>query len=463
MKRLLFTVSCSLLSIPLAAAQLPSEPPGAPPAASPCIHVQRVWCERPANPKRGPRSEICTTMIVNGKQGQTFEASARLHDLQGRPIRVRPNTPAGWHDAQGTFVVNYADEVQTDRAIWRKRSFFVPDAFFEADVCQQPVIATVTATCGGLESTAQAEITLRPAAEKSVRRTVQIKDVKVEAPAQGGHTTPSPHPTKGHVAAPRAVRIDADLEATGLIGEVITFETRLRYEDGRPVKVARQGAGRAANADENGDFCYQTPDVVQADGQKLHRELFIPLEQLKLDSEWDGALVFVTRVSAGGLYASREDLCRIRPSSPPRQAKPHASGGFDDNFPTGHALFGEDGTAIVEQPVRDVIKRFCEACAKGDPQAAAACCTREYGALAAQLGAISDGKPTLMDFETREVNLQGERATATVFLRVPNMPKVLQLSRVDMKLQRVDTEWRVAGMSGLQPEFERIERIEVTP
>ena len=146
----------------LCLAQQPVVEPVPAATATPFVHIQRVWCERPANPSPGPRAEICATIVVHGMQGQTLNATACLLTREQKPVRLKQTTPPGWTDERGGYRVVFTDQVRFDQAIWQPRRFFVPDEYLEPAALTQPLIVAVTATCGGLTSTAQAEVSLRP-------------------------------------------------------------------------------------------------------------------------------------------------------------------------------------------------------------------------------------------------------------------------------------------------------------
>lgn len=109
--------------------------------------------------------------------------------------------------------------------------------------------------------------------------------------------------------------------------------------------------------------------------------------------------------------------------------------------------------ASDRQAVRDMAQAFVRASQKGDLKAAAALCTDESARSLLAVEVDEEHRPAISEYDVREVNVSGDRATASVWVRNDVFPEGQDEFTLKLTLERVGEAWRIDGME-LEPHWE---------
>lgn len=320
-----------LLATPLAA----SEPEGSR-LLGRLVQVQDVWCQYDTQLGNATGITVNAVVRANGFLGETMVGAVRLRDRGGRPVQAIIGAPANFAAANGIFQATSSDPIRFDTAEWNPYRLFVPYNLLGLPAGQQHrLIVTFEASCRGLASIAEADITLPPGerGESGALRELGIVSL-VESPnllllpRPPAYSPPDVGGMGPEGLGPRPVPVSADLsglmltgqvKAEGLQGQAVSAELRLRRPDGQPVRTLK--GAPSDYTDKDGRFVSRVTEKIPDAGADVPPlNLWIPFSALDLPRGEGHTLVVSFRAAAGGLNAMWEqDFLLLAP--PPAEKK----------------------------------------------------------------------------------------------------------------------------------------------
>jgi hypothetical protein len=189
-----------------------------------------------------------------GFRWRSLLVEVRLRTPDGKAVRAAERAPEGYADDEGRFYMWARAPVFDDHYEWPHLRASVPCQKVLDLPAGRPcrLIATFRASCDGLSSVAEAEITLPPdkAPERNRALSLLAIDPFPNAPppdeaTHAGQARPKPRSPDAKQRQ-RGLRVESYIAAQGLRRAKITGHLVLRREDGKPLvrKDAKTGAAK---------------------------------------------------------------------------------------------------------------------------------------------------------------------------------------------------------------------------
>jgi hypothetical protein len=258
-----------------------------------------------------------------GLKWRSLVAEVRLRGKDGGPVRVADSAPEGYADENGEFFMSTRAPIWSQRIGWPSLGASFP----HETVLETPndgdlrLVATFRASCEGLTSVSESEITVPP--KLGVDRAVRLLAIDVfpdsmppdemsESGTPAGERPKRPPKTRGP-----GLTVEAYVEAYHLNGLSMTGRVSVRRETGQPVMTLDQHSGKERPLESRASV-----DVVPGQAQILLH--FVPYEELDLEPG-NHRLIIRYAARCDGLAATLEELHTISIPTP-RDAKPDSPG-----------------------------------------------------------------------------------------------------------------------------------------
>jgi hypothetical protein len=241
-----------------------------------------------------------------GLRWRSLRVEVSLRTLDGKPVRAAADAPKGYANEQGRFSMSSRVPVFDDRFEWPELRASVP----HTEVLDLPsdgphrLIATFRASCEGLSSLSEAEITVPPDADAGATRAVRIHafDTYPNSLPEPDARESSAGKKAGSAASTendRGLTVWGYVEAVGLDRSKMTGKLAFRLPTGKPLTYKDPESGVQKPLASQVEL-----EVVSHQAQVfLH---FIPYRAIGL-SPGDHRLVLTYSASCDGLTAMTEE------------------------------------------------------------------------------------------------------------------------------------------------------------
>jgi hypothetical protein len=277
------------------------------------VHVKRVWCApgTASDPKAG--LSLYAHVEAVGLKWRSIRVEVELRTLEGKPVQVAEGAPEGYADKTGRFSMSTRVPVFDDRFEWPELRASIPYERVLDLPAERPwrLIATLRASCEGLASVCEAEITVPPAPAPGVKRALRVLAIDAypnspmpdepqgahQAASRGGPRAPTGSTrgaSRSRPASPqRGLMVEGYVAAEGLGRAKIVGRLVLKREEAGP----RSAEGPEKGGRWNTLSTRSESDVVSDQAQILLH--FFGQDVLALEPGWHRVILSYTATSAG--------------------------------------------------------------------------------------------------------------------------------------------------------------------
>ena len=218
------------------------------------VQVHRIWCEpgMDSDPETG--FSLYAHVEAVGLKWRSLVVEVRLRTPDGKPVRAAKGAPEGYADEKGRFFMSARVPVFDDPFEWPELRASIPYEKALDLPAARPwrLIATFRASCEGLSSVSEAEITVPPAKAPGVKRALRLLAIDPfpnSPPPKETTAADDAHPkddSRGPAGHKRGLMVEGYVAAEGLRCSKIVGQLVLQGEDGKPLlrKDPKTGAGK---------------------------------------------------------------------------------------------------------------------------------------------------------------------------------------------------------------------------
>jgi len=270
------------------------------------VQVHRLWCEPGTESDAGAGLSLYAHLEAVGLRWQSVLVEIRLRTPDGKPVRATKSAPEGYADDQGRFFMGVRLPVFDDRFEWQALRASIPVEKVLDLPAERPrrLIATFRASCEGLSSVSEAEITIAPDKAPRLKRALSVLAIDPFADGPPPDDPSAEHAARNDgpprpAARQRGLMVEGYVEAQGLGGSKLVGKLAVRADEGKPL-LRKDPKTRAEKPVE-----HSVPSKVVA-GQAQFLLHFLPYDTLRLEPGGH-RLIFAYRAQCDGLTASLEE------------------------------------------------------------------------------------------------------------------------------------------------------------
>jgi len=251
-----------------------------------------------------------------GLRWRSLLVEIRLRTPDGKPVRATKRASEGYVDKQGRFLMSARVPVFDDRFEWPELRASIPYEKVLDLPAERPrrLIATVRASCQGLSSVSEAEITVAPAKAPGVKRALRLLAIDPFANSLPPDETATADDarrkdgSRGPAGHERGLMVEGYVEAEGLGRSKIVGQLVLQGDDGKPLlrKDPKTKAERPVRHSVESEVVANQAQIL------LH---FLRHDALGLEPGRH-RLIFSYTAQCGGLTASLEEEHVVRVPGP---------------------------------------------------------------------------------------------------------------------------------------------------
>jgi hypothetical protein len=273
------------------------------------VQVHRVGCNPGTSSDAEKSMSIVAQVEAVGLKWRSLVAEIRLRRKDGGPVLVADSAPEGYSNENGQFFMSARAPIWSQRIGWPSLggSFPYETVLGMPSDEQLRCVASFRASCDGLTSVSESEITIppKPGAERAVR--LLAIDVFGDSMPPAGmsqtETVAGGGPRRTRKPEGPGLTVEAYVEACQLNGLSITGRMSLRSETGQPITTVDQHTGKKLPLESRASV-----EVVPGQAQILLH--FVPYNELDLEPG-NHRLIIRYAAHCDGLAATMEELHAI--------------------------------------------------------------------------------------------------------------------------------------------------------
>lgn len=199
------------------------------------VQVHRFWCEPGMESDPGAGLSLRAHVEAVGLKWQSLLVEIRLRTPDGKPVQAIKPSPEGYADAQGRFFMWARLPAFDDRFEWPALRASIPyEKVFDLPAERpQRLIATFRASCEGLASVSEAEITLAPSEPPRMTKSLAVLAIDPFANSRPPDETAAEEASRDDGS--RGLMVEGHVEAKGLGRSKLVGKLMLQSEEGKPL------------------------------------------------------------------------------------------------------------------------------------------------------------------------------------------------------------------------------------